>query len=185
MIGDCSASSNTIVHLTTSMKQVLCYGDSLTEGMVPLARVLHPYAQSLQRVLRTHPSLKDVVVQHQGLPGWTSAQTVRDVDGVDGLRLAISEIANPPPSLVIILAGTNDLGNALVASFIAEPIQALHAICYEEGIPHTIRSGSLHRNTNQQTKLYQRWRVKPTTSFKSSVSLKRKRHIFLSHLSST
>ena len=91
---------------TVTPKRIFCYGDSLTAGTAPPVNDLYPYGQSLERELGD-----GVVVRWRGLPGWT-AQTMDEYldDGNVGLRAAVNGIDNPPISLVIILAGTNDIG---------------------------------------------------------------------------
>jgi lysophospholipase L1-like esterase len=65
-----------------------------------------------------------------------------DLDGqVTGLRSAIRAVRDPPLSLVILLAGTNDLGYGFNAEEIAENILSLHRVCFQEGVPRTIAIG--------------------------------------------
>ena len=116
-------------------KRIFCYGDSLTAGTAPPLNDLFPYGQSLEN------ELDDVVVRWRGLPGWT-AQTMVDYldDGNVGLRAAVNGIDNPPMSLVIILAGTNDIGfltssmtsgSAPDVDEAVEPIVTLHKACLD------------------------------------------------------
>lgn len=65
-------------------------------------------------------------------------------DAQYGLRAAIEGIKEPPLSCVIILAGTNDLGFALMtddtnpAQTVLQDIQALHQMAWDAGVQHTI-----------------------------------------------
>ena len=90
---------------TSTPKRIFCYGDSLTAGTAPPLDGLFPYGQSLESELGD-----DFVVRWRGLPGWTADTMVEHLDDGNGLRAAVNGIGNPPLSLVIILAGTNDIG---------------------------------------------------------------------------
>ena len=95
--------------------QILCYGDSLTAGTSPPEWLEYPYAPSLERKLLLH--FPSVQVRHQGIPGRTASQMVQRSDGPKGLATLIQlqnqmqQQQSLPSSLsiVIILAGTNDL----------------------------------------------------------------------------
>jgi len=115
--------------------RILCYGDSLTAGTSPPDAQYYPYAPHLEKSLK-HRGL-NVTVRHRGLPGWTSEQMLKDLDGPrTGLRSAI-QAAGQGLSLVIILAGTNDLGH-YQAETIASNVQQLHQISYENGVARTL-----------------------------------------------
>jgi lysophospholipase L1-like esterase len=53
----------------------------------------------------------------------------------------IRGIQDPSLSLVILLAGTNDLGYRQSVEDIVNSITSLHQLCYQEEIPHTIAIG--------------------------------------------
>ena len=116
-------------------KRIFCYGDSLTAGTAPPLDGLFPYGQSLESELGN-----DFVVRWKGLPGWTAQQMVEYLDdGNVGLRAAVDGIDNPPITIVIILAGTNDIG-FMASSMAAEPanvdvaikpITSLHKACID------------------------------------------------------
>ena len=101
--------------------------------------MLFPYATKLRATLEeAHP---DLIWQlgHLGMPGWTAAQMVTSTDDpLRGLRHKLKQVNNPPVSLVVILAGTNDLGYAAQgeegASVIAGHLKALHRIAHEQNV---------------------------------------------------
>jgi len=118
--------------------RVLCYGDSLTAGTALPDPVCYPYAPHLESVLKEKGH--SVMIRHRGLPGWTTSEMVEDANGgTTGLRTAVR--AGMPLNLVIILAGTNDLAFTDDASLISDNILALHRICFEENVPHTLAIG--------------------------------------------
>lgn len=118
--------------------RIFCYGDSLTAGTSPPNRETYPYAPYLQAELQKG-ILKESIVRHTGHPGWTAAQMLQGSD--EGLRTKIREIQDPSLSLVILLAGTNDLGRQREPAEIAQDIIAMHKMCHDEGVPHTIAIG--------------------------------------------
>ncbi len=127
---------------STISQRILCYGDSLTAGVAPPSLELFPYAPYLEKELHESPNFGKTTIRHRGLSGWTSSQMLDDADGpTTGLRSAIRAVKDPPLSLVIILAGTNDLGYGEEADLIAESVVALHKMCFTEGVPHTIAIG--------------------------------------------
>jgi GDSL-like Lipase/Acylhydrolase family len=102
-----------------TLHRILAYGDSLTAGTS--GPNLFPYAQYLQSALSMqHRGDNDntiVVVRHRGLPGWTTQGMLDALDDPQrGLRSAVNAVQDDPPlSLVILLAGTNDLAYGLTA----------------------------------------------------------------------
>jgi lysophospholipase L1-like esterase len=122
--------------------RVFAFGDSLTAGTSGYG--LHPYAPYLETAINANDELngRQVIVQNLGLPGWTAKKMLNNLDGGRaGLRTAIRNIQNPPLSLVIILVGTNDMGNKFNEHEITENILKLHQVCYDEGVPRTIAIG--------------------------------------------
>ena len=123
-------------------KRIFCYGDSLTAGTAPPSDQLFPYGPHLEDELNKEGT---VMVRWRGLPGWTSSTMVDYMDdSTNGLRAAVDGIRNPSSvSLVIILAGTNDIGSytssmmttggggggTIDASSAVEPILQLHNAC--------------------------------------------------------
>jgi len=131
---------------------VLCYGDSLTAGLTE-ASGYHPYAPFLQRALRS--SGRFVVVHGKGLSGRTAAALVAEAEvpgqGLNNLlhrERPLGAALAPHPwhtDLVIILAGTNDLGSPPPTgpSASAKPrdeqifgsVWALHKLAHAKSIP--------------------------------------------------
>ena len=100
-------------------KIIFCYGDSLTYGISPPGRETYPYSKYLEQDLNllynpSEPSGESqpaTIVQHLGLPGWTSEQMLQHInDDKTGMCPIIRGITHPNVSLMVILAGTNDLG---------------------------------------------------------------------------
>ncbi|GAX26733.1 hypothetical protein FisN_2Hh318 [Fistulifera solaris] len=122
--------------------RVFAFGDSLTAGTSGYE--LHPYAPYLENAINSKGGINErqVIVRHRGLPGWTAKEMLNNLDdGRAGLRAAIRNIQNPSLSLVIILAGTNDMGYGFGEHEITENILKLHQVCYDEGVPRTIAIG--------------------------------------------
>lgn len=134
--------------------RILTYGDSLTAGTS--GNQLFPYAVYLEQALllqQRNGSNNDnnaggggvgtsVVVRHRGMPGWTTQAMLDDLDGDrTGLRSAIQAVRDPPLSLVILLAGTNDLGHGFTVEEITQNLKQLHTVCHENGVARTIAIG--------------------------------------------
>lgn len=134
----------------TRQHRVLCYGDSLTAGTTSSDYVPYPYAPHLEAALADD----NVVVRHVGLPGWTTASMLDQLDGPAGLRTAIEAIRLPTLSLVVILAGANDLGCGGGASVddITDNLLKMHRVAWECGVPRTLAVGvppSAYQTTNK------------------------------------
>mmetsp|Transcript_10514 Transcript_10514/g.14746 ORF Transcript_10514/g.14746 Transcript_10514/m.14746 type:complete len:278 (-) Transcript_10514:302-1135(-) len=130
--------------------RVFCYGDSLTAGTSPPLLELFPYATHLEHAISgaSHGSssssspLPPVQIRWRGLPGWTATNLKESIDdGQIGLRTTLRTIKQPSISLVILLAGTNDLAYAQRASDVSDAIIDMHKMCHEEGVPRTIAVG--------------------------------------------
>jgi lysophospholipase L1-like esterase len=168
-----------------TVHRVLAYGDSLTAGtsghqLFPYSVYLeHALQQQQQQLLQQQQSdagsgsdissnnnSNVVVVRHRGIPGMKAQEMVQQMDDERrGLRNVIQSIVNPSLSIVIILAGTNDLGYELLysnndvnvaAQKIVQNLLTLHDVCYENDVPFTIAigipsSGYQHRNANART----------------------------------
>ena len=161
MIATASSSSSS----SSSPKRIFCYGDSLTAGTSPPLDQLFPYGPYLEQELNNlyiQSSLslsslsmlsepESAVVRWRGLPGWTASAMVDYMDDPTvGLQSALDGIRNPSLSLVIILAGTNDIGS-ITSSFmlgkttnnnilgresklmerVVDPIVRLHKTCLD------------------------------------------------------
>ena len=118
--------------------RIFCFGDSLTAGTSPPEFATYPYAPHLEAALHDR-GLKNVIVRHRGFPGWTSEQLVADLRAPHGLVTALA--AASPVSIVILLAGTNDLGLVPDARNIIHNIKLLHQACWEHEVEHTIAIG--------------------------------------------
>jgi len=119
--------------------RILCYGDSLTAGTSLYQ--LNPYAPHLEAGLKAK-GRADVAVRHRGMPGWTTSNMLDDLDGPStGLRSAIRAVKDPPLSLVVLLAGTNDIGYGSGADDITDNILKLHQVAFDNGVPRTIAIG--------------------------------------------
>ena len=102
---------------------------------------LFPYAPHLRSALEeTHPN-RIWQIGHLGMPGWTAAQMVQSADDpLYGLRHKLKQVKDPPISLVIILAGTNDLGYAYQSAIedstsdIVSSIETLHRMAHEQKV---------------------------------------------------
>jgi lysophospholipase L1-like esterase len=145
-------SAKTRTTTTTKVHRILCYGDSLTAGTSSSLWELYPYAPHLEKALnqdiltttgsnnnKNAPPTCYYAVRHKGMPGWMASTMVESLDDPQyGLRAAIQGITNPSLSLVILLAGTNDLGYAMDEERVLRPIRALHEMAWREGVPHTL-----------------------------------------------
>jgi lysophospholipase L1-like esterase len=136
-------SGSTVQAMSTQspkVHRILCYGDSLTAGTSGMD--LHPYAPYLESAFNKRGGDRQVVVRHRGLPGWTAKQMLEDLDGgTSGLRSAIQAIKDPGLSVVIILAGTNDLGYGSSEKQITDAVLGLHSVAWDNGVLKTIAIG--------------------------------------------
>ena len=142
---------------TLRLHRILCYGDSLTAGTSGMN--LYPYAQFLEQGLKkARPDMEsNFVVRHRGMPGWTAQYMLDEAlnDPKTGLLSAIQSVKDPPLSLVIILAGTNDLGYGMSEEEITESVLGLHKVAWENGVARTIAIAippSGYQNVNEQAR---------------------------------
>jgi len=120
--------------------RILCYGDSLTAGLTGnFVLKYEPYAKTLQKLMGCD-------VDHVGLSGWTTQQmveiahdkTATDVkdrewkDAGLAYRLEKAYKKNRAYTCVIIMAGTNDLGE-LPPEKIAANLMTLHNYARDVG----------------------------------------------------
>jgi lysophospholipase L1-like esterase len=145
---------------TRPLIRILCYGDSLTAGTTNDYN-LHPYAPFLEQGLRNTASSNDrhdyntLQVRHVGLPGWTAQQMTATLTTEQGLVHHIRRVTNPSLSLVILLAGTNDLGHGSPSHDIVEYIVQLHETALDNSVPATLAIGippSAYTSHNSQAK---------------------------------
>lgn len=121
-------------------KHILCYGDSLTAGYFNKGRSFEPYARALTE------KLADIGmacrISFCGFSGRTAEEMVqtasgslKDIVGLRGKGLIRTLEEDGPFDLVIIMAGTNDLGFGADHSQIIGWLQSLHAMCHERCVP--------------------------------------------------
>mmetsp|Transcript_41273 Transcript_41273/g.61094 ORF Transcript_41273/g.61094 Transcript_41273/m.61094 type:complete len:376 (-) Transcript_41273:390-1517(-) len=112
---------------------IFCYGDSLTAGVSdPTSTEVFPYAPFLEEALTgIYPTFKLLgnVVDHMGLPGYTSKQMV---GALDHERFGLPGWMDRSPEdidLLILMIGTNDvLKTDRNATEILETVTALHEV---------------------------------------------------------
>jgi len=127
--------------LAAPVRRVLCYGDSLTAGFCAQGRLFEPYGRTMAGELGRAGIPTEVLVC--GHSGHTSAQMVANLDAYavsdtgrqigKGLRRSLSEAARQ--DLVVIMTGTNDLGQFFSFSAMLEDIAKLHQVCHLQGVP--------------------------------------------------
>lgn len=122
--------------------RVLCYGDSLTVGWYLQGRQYEPYGRSLAEALGA--ALGGCEVSVCGHSGHTAEQMVananklaiEDVGGLLGKGICRSlDEAVHRPDLVIIMAGTNDIGRNADPQRVLEDLAKLHSFCHSRGVP--------------------------------------------------
>ena len=115
---------------SVSQRRVLAFGDSLTAGTS--GAELFPYAPILEQALQR----ENTAVRHRGMPGWTTQMMLDHLDDErTGLRQAIDR---GHPDVVLLMAGTNDLGHGESVETITNNLVQLHTICLDNGVARTI-----------------------------------------------
>jgi len=124
--------------------RLLCYGDSLTAGYCAGGQRYEPYGRMLGEKLATAIGGAACVVSVCGHSGHTAAEMVAnldasgvlDVGGVSGKGLGriLDDEAQLPRDLVLIMAGTNDLGKNRSPQAIFGDICRLHAACHSRNV---------------------------------------------------
>lgn len=121
----------------SAASRILCYGDSLTAGYTNGGAWFTPYASALSDALGCK-------VSHCGLSGHTAkqmlaeihaARTSRDICGRSGSGLGWLLDHSERYDLVLLMAGTNDLGYGMPTETIVNNVCKLHAACHARGIP--------------------------------------------------
>lgn len=134
-----------------ALPHILCYGDSNTAGFYDDGKRFEPYAETLARVLGGDDL--PCKVTSCGLCGFTTDQMwgeqgSREVHprvGPPGKGIAhLLDSADEPPTLAIIMTGTNDLGNHLSVDAIVSHTARLHAVCHDRGVPTFAISPTAH-----------------------------------------
>lgn len=135
--------TNTTVTTTTSTTstttsrrpyRIFAFGDSLTAGLVRSygqeggSTRFYPYADALRDTLESLLDDPDdeVIVEHMGKSGWKTAE----------LYEILPE--DLPYDVMIILAGTNDLGTELSAESIVSNLKDLHEAALRRGVWRTM-----------------------------------------------
>lgn len=119
--------------------RILCYGDSLTAGFANGGNAFEPYGRAMADTLGGLGTPCDVSVC--GHSGKTASEMVASMDsGLSdmlgnwgkGLRRILRE--DGPFDLVLIMAGTNDIGYDHRPEAITGDVLRLHAACHELGV---------------------------------------------------
>uniref|UniRef100_A0A6T1D4R8 SGNH hydrolase-type esterase domain-containing protein n=1 Tax=Alexandrium monilatum TaxID=311494 RepID=A0A6T1D4R8_9DINO len=121
--------------------RILCYGDSLTVGFSDEGRRYEPYGRALSEALGglVAAGCEVSICGHSGhtaaeMVAHLDAAVVEDVGGMigKGLRRILEE--EPTPDLVLLMAGTNDIGRDSHPQAILDDICRLHAVCHACGV---------------------------------------------------
>lgn len=109
-------------------KTILCFGDSLTHGMVVDGadwHQLHPYSLRLTDLIQKHFGKQDnsTMIVESGISGELASHMTHRLPAV---MKKVGESSRPDISVVIILAGTNDLGSHHSAKEILQDVLTLH-----------------------------------------------------------
>ena len=103
---------------------VICIGDSLTEGYVTKNTPrYYPYSTALKKILKQRRGVA-VKVSNIGLSGKTSNQILQNLKKVNQLHTY---------DVAVVLAGTNDLLNK-PSSYIVQKLKRIHTYCLDQGI---------------------------------------------------
>jgi lysophospholipase L1-like esterase len=147
--------------------KILCFGDSITAGFHSGGRCFEPYGRTMGGAMRS--SGCDVSVLVNGLSGLTAREMVAkakhpavpDCTGKVGKGLEV--LLNQKPDLVIIMAGTNDLGMGVNPQAILADVVRLHKACHAQGIrtvalaPSTVAQGPSTLGRQQLASLLRKW----------------------------
>lgn len=121
--------------------RVLCYGDSLTVGWYLQGKQYEPYGRALAESLGSVLACEVIVCGHSGhtaeqMVANADKLAVEDVGGLlaKGLRRCLNELVHRP-DLVLIMAGTNDLGKYADPQRVLEDLVKLHGMCHSAGVP--------------------------------------------------
>ena len=115
------------------MKNILCFGDSLTAGYYNEGNDFHPYSEKLAELTGTH-------IDHIGLSGFTADEMIDNTnnsyieDYVNKKWTGLSvQLKKKEYDLCIILAGTNDISDGDGSVTITADILKLHSIAGSHG----------------------------------------------------
>eukprot|EP00929_Paragymnodinium_shiwhaense_P025080 TRINITY_DN1524_c0_g1_i1.p1 TRINITY_DN1524_c0_g1~~TRINITY_DN1524_c0_g1_i1.p1 ORF type:complete len:347 (+),score=59.19 TRINITY_DN1524_c0_g1_i1:99-1139(+) len=122
------------------LKRVLCYGDSLTAGFCSNGALFEPYGRAMAEALGEAGVFAEVAVC--GLSGGFASDfntkkrgSLTDVVSGHGKGLCRILAEDGPFDLVIIMAGTNDLGRNDAPRKILPSLKQLHRACHKHNIP--------------------------------------------------
>jgi lysophospholipase L1-like esterase len=160
--------------------KILCFGDSITAGFHSGGRCFEPYGRTMGGAMRS--SGCDVSVLVNGLSGLTAREMVAkakhpavpDCTGKVGKGLEV--LLNQKPDLVIIMAGTNDLGMGVSPQAILADVARLHKACHARGIPtvalapSTVAQGPSTLGRQQLASLLRKW-AKSTPSVVACIDM--------------
>eukprot|EP00927_Polykrikos_kofoidii_P040225 TRINITY_DN34425_c0_g2_i1.p1 TRINITY_DN34425_c0_g2~~TRINITY_DN34425_c0_g2_i1.p1 ORF type:complete len:573 (-),score=76.28 TRINITY_DN34425_c0_g2_i1:36-1550(-) len=121
--------------------RILCYGDSNTAGFCAYGNHFAPYGESLYRALQESGVPSEVSIC--GLSGLTGEEmctelesaAVKDVCDRVGKGLVRLLDDEGHQDLVILMAGTNDLGKHQTAEATLPFVRRLHEVCHARNIP--------------------------------------------------
>lgn len=123
-----------------TIRRILCYGDSLTAGFAANGQQFEPYGRAMSERLAVAGTACEVEVC--GLSGRTAREMVAtsctsltDIVGNKGKGLVRALQEDGPFDLVLIMAGTNDMGHGAKPETILQDLQRLHGLCHERGVP--------------------------------------------------
>merc|ERR1719253_877807 len=120
--------------------RILAFGDSLTAGFFANGQRFAPYAAALVESLLPSAAADVWVCGLSGLKASElgsklDAQEIRDVAGRQGKGLRRILAEQGPFDLAIIMAGTNDVGDASMSpESIVTSVRSLHAACHSVGV---------------------------------------------------
>eukprot|EP00927_Polykrikos_kofoidii_P045599 TRINITY_DN39638_c0_g1_i1.p1 TRINITY_DN39638_c0_g1~~TRINITY_DN39638_c0_g1_i1.p1 ORF type:complete len:243 (+),score=50.35 TRINITY_DN39638_c0_g1_i1:62-790(+) len=109
---------------------VLCFGDSLTEGYCSRGREFKPYTSRLQEILKESAAADPDVRESPNVvnAGFSGERTAQMLD-----RLPLFLKPEAKIEVVIILGGTNDLGSGVEPKRIVKQLIQLHEMAHEAG----------------------------------------------------
>ena len=114
--------------------RLLAFGDSLTAGYHAMGNSFSPWAPVICKLLGV------AKVDHIGFSGFTTKQLVDSLDEVEAMDLVQKEwpglryhMSRHKYSVVLIMAGTNDLADQMPTSEIVDNIAKLHGVAHSFG----------------------------------------------------
>jgi len=128
-------------------RSILCFGDSLTAGYAKHGRVYYPYSTYLTKILsKQNATIK--LIENSGISGDLAIRMPERLEG----KLQRGKKVGKPFDVLVILCGTNDIGQLVAEEDVAESYAKLHDIAAKHGI------------------LYQIWLTVPELSWEMSLS---------------